>query len=93
MIDASWIAAHERDPKVRLIEVDVSPSAYDSGHIPGAVFWNAYSDLRDPGLHTDRAWATGVLALTLGTRAGRDARLLRLRCGAGLLADEGARPR
>jgi thiosulfate/3-mercaptopyruvate sulfurtransferase len=47
IVDTSWIAAHERDPKVRLIEVDVSRSAYDSGHIPGAVFWNAYSDLRD----------------------------------------------
>jgi hypothetical protein len=23
------------------------PPACDSGHIPGAVFWNAYSDLRD----------------------------------------------
>jgi len=47
IIDASWIAEHERDPKVRLIELDVSPSAYESGHIPGAVFWNAYTDLRD----------------------------------------------
>jgi thiosulfate/3-mercaptopyruvate sulfurtransferase len=26
----------------------VSPAAYDGGHIPGAVLWNAYSDLRDP---------------------------------------------
>jgi len=47
IIDVSWIAEHERDPKVRLIELDVSPSAYESGHIPGAVFWNAYTDLRD----------------------------------------------
>jgi len=47
IIDASWIAEHERDPQVRLIELDVSPSTYESGHIPGAVFWNAYTDLRD----------------------------------------------
>ena len=47
IIDASWIAENERDPKLRLIELDVSPSAYDGGHIPGAVFWNAYTDLRD----------------------------------------------
>ena len=45
--DSTWIATHESDPKVRLIEVDVSRSAYDSGHIPGAVLWNAYTDLRD----------------------------------------------
>jgi thiosulfate/3-mercaptopyruvate sulfurtransferase len=42
-----WIAAHLGDPDVRLIEVDVSRAAYDEGHIPGAVLWNAYADLRD----------------------------------------------
>jgi len=29
-----------------LVEVDVAAAAYDAGHIPGAVLWNAYSDLR-----------------------------------------------
>ena len=29
-----------------VIELDVSPKAYLEGHIPGAVLWNAYSDLR-----------------------------------------------
>lgn len=43
-----WIAAHLDDPGVRLVEIDVSRAAYDEGHIPGAVLWNAYSDLRDP---------------------------------------------
>ncbi len=46
-VDPDWIAAHLDDDNVRLIEVDVSPAAYESGHIPGAVLWNAYSDLRD----------------------------------------------
>lgn len=36
------------DPSVRIVEVDVSRAAYDEGHIPGAVLWNAYTDLRDP---------------------------------------------
>ncbi len=36
-IDARWIAAHVGDPKVRIVEVDVSPATYDQGHIPGAV--------------------------------------------------------
>jgi rhodanese-related sulfurtransferase len=31
---------------VRIVEVDVSPAAFDGGHIPGAIFWNAYGDLR-----------------------------------------------
>jgi thiosulfate/3-mercaptopyruvate sulfurtransferase len=47
LVDAAWVAAHEADPAVRVIEVDVSRAAYDEGHLPGAVLWNAYSDLRD----------------------------------------------
>jgi thiosulfate/3-mercaptopyruvate sulfurtransferase len=47
IVDVAWIVEHMRDPAVRLVEVDVSKAAYESGHIPGAVLWNAYSDLRD----------------------------------------------
>lgn len=47
VVDVAWIAARLEDPDVRLIEVDVSRAAYDEGHIPGAVLWNAYADLRD----------------------------------------------
>jgi thiosulfate/3-mercaptopyruvate sulfurtransferase len=46
-VDVDWIAAHVDDPNVRVVEVDVSRAAYDQGHIPGAVLWNAYTDLRD----------------------------------------------
>jgi thiosulfate/3-mercaptopyruvate sulfurtransferase len=38
---------HLDDSTVRIIEVDVSPATYNKGHIPGAVLWNAYGDLRD----------------------------------------------
>jgi thiosulfate/3-mercaptopyruvate sulfurtransferase len=40
----------ELDPRarVRVIEVDVSPAAYDTGHIPGALLWNVYKDLLQP---------------------------------------------
>ena len=47
-VDVDWIAAHLGEPGVRLVEIDVSRAAYDEGHIPGAVLWNAYTDLRDP---------------------------------------------
>jgi thiosulfate/3-mercaptopyruvate sulfurtransferase len=47
-VDVNWIAAHLGAPDVRLVEIDVSRAAYDEGHIPGAVLWNAYADLRDP---------------------------------------------
>jgi len=46
-VDVDWIVAHGGDPGVRLVEVDVSPATYDKGHIPGAVLWDAYADLRD----------------------------------------------
>jgi len=47
LVDASWLEEHLDDPGVRVIEVDVSPVAYGKGHIPGAVLWNIYADLRD----------------------------------------------
>jgi thiosulfate/3-mercaptopyruvate sulfurtransferase len=47
-VDAAWIASHIDDPSVRCVEVDVSGAAYKAGHIPGAVLWNAYTDLRHP---------------------------------------------
>jgi thiosulfate/3-mercaptopyruvate sulfurtransferase len=63
MVDAAWIAAHAHDPKVRLIEIDVSRADYDAGHIPGAVLWNAYSDLRDANYRPiDRAGLERLLS-------------------------------
>jgi thiosulfate/3-mercaptopyruvate sulfurtransferase len=46
LVGPDWIAARVSDPSVRVVEVDVSSAAFDAGHIPGAVFWNAYDDLR-----------------------------------------------
>lgn len=47
LVDAAWLEEHLADPGVRVVEVDVSPAAYDAGHIPGAVLWNVYRDLKD----------------------------------------------
>ena len=47
--EPAWLAEHLDDPDVRVVEVDVSRAAYAQGHIPGAVLWNAYTDLH----HTD----------------------------------------
>jgi thiosulfate/3-mercaptopyruvate sulfurtransferase len=47
-VDVGYIASHPDDPSIRLVEVDVSPAAYQEGHIPGAVLWDAYTDLRHP---------------------------------------------
>jgi thiosulfate/3-mercaptopyruvate sulfurtransferase len=46
-VDVDWVAARVEDPDVRAVEVDVSRASYDRGHIPGAVLWDAYTDLRD----------------------------------------------
>src|SRR5579864_4136044 len=47
LVSTEWAAGHLNDPKVRLIEVDVDTTAYDQGHIPGAVGWNWQSQLQD----------------------------------------------
>jgi thiosulfate/3-mercaptopyruvate sulfurtransferase len=47
LVDADWVEAHLHDPKVRLIEVDVDTTAYDQGHITGAVGFNWQKELQD----------------------------------------------
>ena len=47
LVSTEWAAQHLNDPKVRLVEVDVDTSAYDQGHIPGAVGWNWQTQLQD----------------------------------------------
>ena len=47
LVEPEWVEEHLDDPQLRLIEVDVSATAYDQGHIPGAALWNVYRDLKD----------------------------------------------
>ena len=47
-VETDWIATHLADDDVRIIEIDVAPANYRQGHIPGALLWNIYSDLRHP---------------------------------------------
>ena len=47
LVDPQWLDDHLDDPRVRVVEVDVSPAAYQDWHIDGAVLWNVYSDLKD----------------------------------------------
>jgi thiosulfate/3-mercaptopyruvate sulfurtransferase len=46
LVDADWVEAHRSDPGVRLVEVDVDTSAFETGHIPGAIGWNWQTDLQ-----------------------------------------------
>lgn len=47
LVSTQWVADHLNDPKIRLVEVDVDTSAYDQGHIAGAVGWNWQTQLQD----------------------------------------------
>jgi thiosulfate/3-mercaptopyruvate sulfurtransferase len=47
LVDADWLERHLTDPDVRVVEVDVAAGRHDDGHIPGAVLWNVYADLKD----------------------------------------------
>jgi len=47
LVSTDWVAEHGKDSNVRLIEVDVDTSAYDQGHIAGAVGWNWQTQLQD----------------------------------------------
>ncbi len=47
VVSTQWVADHLNDPSIRLIEVDVDTTAYDQGHIPGAVALNWKTELQD----------------------------------------------
>ncbi|MEP7054590.1 MAG: sulfurtransferase [Actinomycetota bacterium] len=48
LVDADWAESHLDDSKVVFVEVDEDVSAYDTGHIPGAVRLDWKSELQDP---------------------------------------------
>jgi thiosulfate/3-mercaptopyruvate sulfurtransferase len=45
LVDTDWLADHLTDSDVRVIEVDEDTTAFDKGHIEGAVGWNWTTDL------------------------------------------------
>jgi thiosulfate/3-mercaptopyruvate sulfurtransferase len=47
LVETQWVADNVKDPKIRLVEVDVDTAAYGEGHIPGAVGWNWKTDLEE----------------------------------------------
>ncbi|MCI0401595.1 MAG: sulfurtransferase [Gammaproteobacteria bacterium] len=47
LVDTAWVTKHRSDPNVRLVEVDVDTSAYEQGHVPGAIAWNWNTQLCD----------------------------------------------
>ncbi|MCP9967614.1 MULTISPECIES: sulfurtransferase [Actinomadura] len=48
LVDTDWVEAHLDDPGLVLVEVDEDVSAYDKGHIRGAVKIDWKTELQDP---------------------------------------------
>lgn len=48
LVDADWVQQHVDDASMVIAEVDEDVSAYDAGHIPGAVKLDWKNDLQDP---------------------------------------------
>jgi thiosulfate/3-mercaptopyruvate sulfurtransferase len=47
IVETDWVADNLDTENLRLVEVDVDTTAYDQGHIPGAVGWNWTTQLND----------------------------------------------
>lgn len=48
LVSAEWAAKHLDDASVRFIDVEYDRSAYERGHLPGAIRWTWQDDLVDP---------------------------------------------
>ena len=71
LVETEWLAQRLDDPSIRVIEVDEDVTAYEKGHIPGAVQWNWFSDLHDP-LQRDFVDQAGLTELLRKAGVSRD---------------------
>ena len=71
LVSTDWVAEHGGDSNVRLVEVDVDTSAYDGGHIAGAVGWNWQSQLQQ-NLSRDIISKSDMESLMGGSGIGND---------------------
>ncbi|MGE5460133.1 MAG: sulfurtransferase [Solirubrobacterales bacterium] len=63
LVETDWLDEHLDDPSIRVIEVDEDTTAYEKGHIRGAIAWNWATDLhKETGRdYLDRAGFSGLL--------------------------------
>ncbi|MFD3688474.1 sulfurtransferase [Nocardiopsis sp. NPDC058631] len=71
LVDADWVETHLDDDNVVLVEVDEDTSAYDKGHIRGAVKIDWKTDLQDP-VRRDFVDRTGFEKLLSAKGIGND---------------------
>jgi thiosulfate/3-mercaptopyruvate sulfurtransferase len=70
LVDSEWLEKRLGDPALRIVEVDVNATAYNDGHLPGAVLWNIYRDLKDPNYELVDAAALEALIERSGITRG-----------------------
>jgi thiosulfate/3-mercaptopyruvate sulfurtransferase len=71
LVDAGWVEDHLNDPGLVLVEVDEDTSAYDKGHIRGAVKIDWKNELQDP-VRRDFVDKTGFEQLLSGKGIAND---------------------
>jgi hypothetical protein len=70
LAEASELVVHTHDADIKMVEIDVSRTAYDGGHIPRAVLRNVYADLLQPKYRiVERESSTGLLERPASRRA------------------------
>lgn len=47
LVTTDWVAQRLKDPKLRIVEVDVDTKSYDEGHVPNAIAWAWNTQLSD----------------------------------------------
>jgi len=47
LVSTEWVNEHKNDPNIAIVEVDVDTTAYEEGHVPGALGWNWKNQLCD----------------------------------------------
>ena len=75
LVSAEWAQQHLDDPGVRFVEVDVDTTAYEQGHLPGAVGWDWTSQLSD-GIRRDIATRQALSELLSRSGIGADTRIV-----------------
>jgi thiosulfate/3-mercaptopyruvate sulfurtransferase len=75
LVDVDWARDHLDDPTVRFLEVDVDTSAYETGHLPGAVPINWTSQLTD-SIRRDLASREDLQALLRGAGIDDDTQIV-----------------
>ena len=62
IVSTQWVAENLDSPGIRLVEVDVDTTAYETGHVTGAVGWDWRRELQDQTVR-DLASRTALEAL------------------------------